>query len=202
MGGGVLRILAVSDFESKFIWDYFDPKVFKGVDVIISCGDLKAFYLSYLVTMIPAPLYYVCGNHDKSFHKDPPQGCEYIDGKVIEYKGYRIGGLDGSRGNNPDAFLYTEAQMAKKVKKFEAEIKKKKGIDIFVTHSPCLGVGDAADEAHRGYQAFIDFNEQYKPKLHLFGHLHLSGSPVNRGAVFKCGDTTAINVSGYRLIDI
>ena len=73
-----MRILAVSDFESKFIWDYFDPQVFKGVDVIISCGDLKASYLSYLVTMIPAPLYYVCGNHDKSFHKDPPQGCEYI----------------------------------------------------------------------------------------------------------------------------
>ncbi len=50
-----MRILAVSDFESRFIWDYFDPAVFKGVDIIISCGDLKAFNLSFLVTMIPAP---------------------------------------------------------------------------------------------------------------------------------------------------
>jgi hypothetical protein len=46
--------------------------------------------------MIPAPLYYVCGNHDKSFTKTRRQGCEYIDGKVIEYKGYRIGGLDAA----------------------------------------------------------------------------------------------------------
>jgi hypothetical protein len=38
--------------------------------------------------------------------------------------------------------------------------------------------------------------------LHLFGHLHLSGSPVNRGAVFKYASTTARNVSGYRLIDL
>jgi Icc-related predicted phosphoesterase len=197
-----LRILAVSDFESKFIWDYFDPQVFKGVDVIISCGDLKASYLGELVTMIPAPFYYVCGIHDIRFHKVPPQGCEYIEGRIIQYKGYRIGGLGGSRGNDPNAFQFTEAQMAKRVKRFEAEVKKKKGIDIFVTHSPCAGVGDGSDEAHKGYQSFLAFNEQNCPKLHLFGHLHLSGSPVNRGAVFKCGNTTSINVSGYRLIDL
>ena len=52
-----LRILAVSDLESKFIWEHFDPELFRGVDLILSCGDLKASYLSYLVTMIPAPLF-------------------------------------------------------------------------------------------------------------------------------------------------
>ncbi len=57
----------MSDFESKFIWDYFDPQVFKGVDVIISCGDLKASYLSYLVTMIPAPLYKSAAITTKAF---------------------------------------------------------------------------------------------------------------------------------------
>lgn len=197
-----LRILAVSDFESKYIWDYFDPTVFKGVDIIISCGDLKAFYLSFLVTMIPAPLFYICGNHDGAYIAQPPLGCESVEGRIIEYKGLKIGGLGGSRGNKPDSLLYTEAQMARRVKRFEWEVRKKRGIDIFMTHSPMLGIGDGKDETHRGYECFLNFNSEYKPKLHLFGHLHLSGSPVNKGAVFKYGSTTAINVSGYRLIDI
>ena len=90
-----IKILAVSDFESKFIWDHFDPAVFKGTDLILSCGDLKASYLSYLVTMIPAPLFYIHGNHDGSYLHRPPEGCVDIDGKVVEYKGLRIGGLGG-----------------------------------------------------------------------------------------------------------
>ncbi len=192
----------MADFESKYIWDYFDPLVFKGVDVIISCGDLKAFYLSFLVTMIPAPLFYVCGNHDKNFDAQPPLGCESVEGRIVEYRGLKIGGLGGSRGNKPDSLLFTEEQMARRVRKLESEVKKKRGIDIFVTHSPARGIGDGKDEAHKGYECFLDFNLEHRPSLHLFGHLHLSGSPVNRGAVFSYGDTTAINVSGYRLIDL
>ncbi len=92
--------------------------------------------------------------------------------------------------------------MSKRVKRLEWEVRKKRGIDIFVTHSPSLGIGDGNDEAHKGYECFLDFNAEYKPMLHLFGHLHLSGSPVNRGAVFKYASTTARNVSGYRLIDL
>ncbi len=70
-----LRALVVSDHESEYIWDYFDASVFKGVDVIVSCGDLKAEYLSFLVTMIPAPLLYVRGNHDGRYEQNPPEGC-------------------------------------------------------------------------------------------------------------------------------
>ena len=78
-----LRILAVSDEESKFIWEHFDPELFRGVDLILSCGDLKASYLSYLVTMIPAPLFYVYGNHDGNYARNPPLGCQSIDGRVV-----------------------------------------------------------------------------------------------------------------------
>ena len=48
-----MKILVVSDIESKFIWDHFDPERFRDVKMIISCGDLSARYLSFLVTMIP-----------------------------------------------------------------------------------------------------------------------------------------------------
>ncbi|WP_218031481.1 hypothetical protein [Paenibacillus kobensis] len=36
-----MKILIVSDEESKYIWDYFDRERFKDIDLIISCGDMK-----------------------------------------------------------------------------------------------------------------------------------------------------------------
>ena len=197
-----MKILVVSDMESKFIWDYFDPEVFKCMDMIISCGDLKAAYLSFLVTMIPAPLFYVHGNHDKSFVTNPPDGCTSIDGKVIEYKGVKIAGLGGCRGTSEAGFQYTDSQMWKREKKLESEIKRKKGIDILVTHAPPLGFGDGEDTFHRGFEAFLYLDEMQEPKLHFYGHKHLSGSPVNTQAVFKYGVTTMVNASGYRIIEI
>jgi Icc-related predicted phosphoesterase len=197
-----MKILAVSDMESKFIWDYFDPDIFKPMDLIVSCGDLKASYLSYLVTMIPAPLFYVNGNHDASYRTNPPDGCTSIDGAIVEFKGLRIAGLGGCRGTNESSFQYTDAQMWKRVKKMEAEIKRKKGIDIFVTHAPPLGFGDGDDAFHRGFEAFLHINEMYEPKLHFFGHRHLNGSPVSTQAVLRYGATTLVNASGYRIIEI
>jgi predicted phosphodiesterase len=73
-----MKILLVSDEECSYIWDYFDAERFKDIELIISCGDLKADYLSFLVTMIKAPLFYVPGNHDGKYDVKPPEGCESI----------------------------------------------------------------------------------------------------------------------------
>ena len=35
-----MKILALADQESKALWDYFDKSKLKGIDLIISCGDL------------------------------------------------------------------------------------------------------------------------------------------------------------------
>lgn len=70
-----MKILVVADEENNYIWDHFDKNRFSDIDLMISCGDLKASYLSYLVTMINAPLYYVHGNHDGRFETSPPEGC-------------------------------------------------------------------------------------------------------------------------------
>ena len=75
-----MKLLVVSDVESKFIWDHFDREYFRDVGLIISCGDLSANYLSFLVTMLPCPLLYVPGNHDKRYAVAPPLGCSDIDG--------------------------------------------------------------------------------------------------------------------------
>ena len=43
-----MRILILADEESKYLWDFFTPDKIQGIDLIISCGDLRAEYLEFL----------------------------------------------------------------------------------------------------------------------------------------------------------
>ena len=61
-----MKILAISDEECPALWDYYVPGRLKEYDLILASGDLKADYLSFLVTMARAPVLYVHGNHDTS----------------------------------------------------------------------------------------------------------------------------------------
>jgi predicted phosphodiesterase len=36
-----MRILLLSDTESKYIWDHFDAERFEDIELVISCGDLQ-----------------------------------------------------------------------------------------------------------------------------------------------------------------
>ena len=194
-----MKILVVADQESTYIWDFFDKEKFKDIDLVISCGDLKASYLSFLVTMIPKPLLYVPGNHDVAYLKSPPEGCLSIDDAFIEYQGVRIGGLGGCIEYTGGPYQYTEQAMKKRVKKFTKLCKKKGGLDILVTHSPSLGVGDGDDWTHKGFQCFHSLYEDFKPKLHLHGHQHLN---YGQGArQLQVNETTVINAYTYYIID-
>ena len=62
-----MKILFLADEESKVYWEYFKKEDFEGIDVIVSCGDLKASYLSFLTTMVGVPVLYVHGNHDDKY---------------------------------------------------------------------------------------------------------------------------------------
>ena len=197
-----MNILAVSDIEDKYIWDHFDKEKFKDVDLIISCGDLKATYLEFLVTMIPAPLLYVHGNHDTRYDNKPPEGCINIDGKVYIHKnGVRIAGLGGSMRYRPDApYQYTEKEMKRRASKIKRTIKKAKGIDIFVSHSPALGIGDGEDIAHTGFEIFITMMDEYNPKYMLHGHQHSCyNRRISRKQAYKA--TQIINVGPYYMFE-
>ncbi len=97
-----LRALVVSDHESEYIWDYFDASVFKGVDVIVSCGDLKAEYLSFLVTMIPAPLLYVA--QPRRTDDQTPGRLHRLEGSPLWSKGVRSSALRSVRQDEPNHY--------------------------------------------------------------------------------------------------
>jgi Icc-related predicted phosphoesterase len=196
-----MKILTVADQESPYIWDYFDKENFKDIDLVISCGDLKASYLSFLVTMLPVPVLYVHGNHDTNYLQKPPEGCICIEDTVIEYKGLRIGGLGGSMEYTGGPFQYTELAMKKRVKKFMRAANKKKGLDIFVTHAPTLGIGDGEDLCHKGFDSFKSVYETFSPTYHLHGHQHLNYS-IHSKRMLSHNCTTIINAFNYYIIEV
>ena len=95
-----MKILFLADEESKMYWEYFKKEDFKGIDIIVSCGDLNPSYLSFLTTMVGVPLLYVHGNHDDKYNVKPPEGCICIEDEIYEYEGVRFLGLGGSNRLN------------------------------------------------------------------------------------------------------
>ena len=51
-----MKILVVADEESKSLWDFYTPRKLKGIDLIISCGDLSPAYLEFLVCSMSAAI--------------------------------------------------------------------------------------------------------------------------------------------------
>jgi len=169
-----MKILALSDEECPALWDYYMPGRLKGYDLIISCGDLKASYLSFIVTMANVPVLYVHGNHDGSYERNPPEGCDCIEDQLVVVNGLRILGLGGSYRYRPGPHQYTERQMRQRIRKLRWKLRKHKGVDIVVTHAPPRGVGDAEDIPHRGFEALLELIDQYHPRYLLHGHVHMS----------------------------
>ncbi|HWQ06104.1 MAG TPA: metallophosphoesterase [Feifaniaceae bacterium] len=197
-----LRVLVVSDHESEYIWDFFDASVFKGVDVIVSCGDLKAEYLSFLVTMIPAPLLYVRGNHDGRYEQNPPDGCIDLEEKPVVIKGVRFVGFGGCKCSKTEANHYSEREMARRVKKTERLLTiQRKGFDVLVTHAPAADLGDGEDSFHEGFEAFRALIDRFEPRYHLHGHQHLSYS-IGSKRIIEYNKTTIVNGYNYYLMEM
>lgn len=187
-----MKILFVSDEESSYYWDHYSPEQFKDIDLIISCGDLKPQYLSFLVTLSHVPVLYVHGNHDERYITSPPEGCICIEDDIYVYKGIRIMGLGGSMRYRPGHFQYTEKQMRKRYRRLRHKILLRRGIDILVTHSPAKGLNDGTDLPHQGFAVFRDIMKKHKPKYFVHGHVHKSyGHKFKRFDVFE--ETTVVN---------
>lgn len=196
-----MKILCLSDEECPALWDYYTPGKLKGYDLILSCGDLKASYLSFLVTMARCPVLYVHGNHDTGYSRKPPEGCDCIEDQLIEYNGLRILGLGGSRRYRPGAHQYTEKEMRKRIRKLRFKLWWHKGVDIVIAHAAPFGIGDDSDIAHRGFEAFVELIEKYEPKYFLHGHVHMNyGKDIQR--IKQLGNTQIINVYERYELDI
>lgn len=185
-----MNILLISDVEDPALWDYFQKDRVKGYDLILSAGDLKAEYLSFLVTMANIPVLYVHGNHNDSYDRFPPEGCECIEDRIVNVNGVRILGLGGSAVYSGGKYQYTERQMKRRITRLKGKVRRMGGVDIVLTHCPPKGIGDADDYAHRGFEAFLPMLDKWKPKALVHGHVHMTYG-ISRE--LRYGDTRIIN---------
>lgn len=196
-----MRILLVSDVESPYLYDYYVPGRLDDIDLIISCGDLSARYLSFLSSASNRRLLYVPGNHDGSYLSSPPEGCENIDDRLVEVKGLRILGLGGSPAYNGGPYQYSEAQMRRRVWRQGLRVRRAGGVDLVVAHAAPRGLGDTDDHVHRGFEAFLPLIDDFEPRWFVHGHVHLNYGP-NIPRVLRHGSTDVINAYERYVLEV
>jgi len=196
-----MKILVVADTQvPEFTESRFDGELTKGVELIISCGDLQPEYLTMLSKQVGVPVYYIMGNHDIRYEVAPPEGCLNIHRQVITYGGVRILGLGGSRWYNGGPHQYHERQMRTFIRKLWFSMLGKNKFDIVVTHAPPRGIGDEEDPCHRGFRCFIGLIQRYSPAYLLHGHIHkLFQADAQR--ITMVNQTKVINCYGYYVFE-
>ena len=196
-----MRILALADEESPFLWDYFTPDRLEGVDLILSCGDLSPHYLSFLATYARAPILYVHGNHDSCYQKTPPEGCICIEDRIYVHNNVRVLGLGGSMRYKPGAHQFTQREMSRRVRRLSPKLFWRGGIDVLLTHAPAFELGDGDDLPHTGFAAFLRLLDRWEPACFIHGHMHLSyGGSAKREQFYK--GTRIINAYDHYYFDI
>ena len=196
-----MKLLLISDEEDRYLWDYYRPGHLSGVDMILSAGDLKASYLSFLVTVSNRPLLYVHGNHDGAYDHEPPEGCDCVDDKLLVVNGLRILGLGGCRRYNNGPYQYSERQMRLRILKLQTKIWRAGGVDIVLTHAPVAGYGDEDNLTHRGFEAFLPLLDRWQPSYLVHGHVHKRYDPMQQ-RVLQYGATTIINANGKYYLEL
>ena len=196
-----MHMLALSDRAEPRLWEHLDRRLLEGVDLVLSCGDLPAAYLSFLTCFTHAPVLYVHGNHDTRYDAAPPEGCVCVDDSVYTFEGVRIMGLGGSMRYRPGApHQYSEKEMAARARRLRFSAWRAGGVDILLTHAPARGIGDEEGIAHRGFETFLGLMDRYHPAYMLHGHVHAEYThDFRRERAY--GQTTVINTYGYTYID-
>lgn len=196
-----MRILAIADVEESWLYGRFDRERLKGVDLIVSCGDLPAVYLEHIVTLANVPLLYVQGNHDTAYDQHPPEGCTSIDGHLRDFRGLRVMGLGGSIRYNDQVHGFTEPEMRRRAARMMLLAQATGGVDMIVAHAPLRGYGDLDDLPHQGFESLGELVERTRPRYFVHGHIHMEYGRISRTLEHPCG-TELVNACGHQFIDI
>jgi uncharacterized protein len=204
------KILLLSDVIVSFI---YSPQVrhrFPDINLLIGCGDLAYYYLEYVLNALDIPCFFVRGNHDKiveysiEAQRTAPAGAVNLHRRVINHQGLLLAGVEGSLRYRNGPFQYTQSEMWAHVLSlapalFINRMRYGRFLDVFVTHSPPLGIHDMPDLPHRGIKAFRWFIQVFQPAYHVHGHIHLYRPDTIIETNLK--QTRVINGYSYRVVE-
>src|SRR4051812_42334975 len=174
------------------------------VELLISCGDMPAAYLEYITSVLNIPLFYVRGNHDTGYEERPPGGVN-LHRKRVSYHGISFYGIEGSLMYNRSPIQYSQFSMWNMVNQslwplMYYRMRRRRGVDIFVTHAPARGIHDQDDLPHRGINAFLRFLRWYQPRYMVHGHVHTYDRRTT--VVTQYGATCIMNINPVTLLEI
>ncbi len=196
-----MKILCISDVVVPELSGTIEYHQFRGVDLILSCGDLPPEYLASLRAKLDVPLFYVRGNHDIRYKTAPPMGCVNLHGRRITFDGIRLLGLEGSRWYNGGPIQYREHQMRWIIWRMLPGLWLKGGVDIVVAHAPPRHVNDAEDRCHRGFHCFVKLIQRVQPRFFIHGHIHAHFSDPSQ-RITPVGATQVINTFAWHLLEV
>src|SRR5262249_17010312 len=171
-----MKVLTVSDNVLPQLEDAKNLRERYGeVELVVSCGDMPAPYLDFIVSVLNTPLFYVRGNHDVDYSRERPGG-DNLHQRVITYKGLSFAGLEGSPRYSKEPVQYTEFQMWMMVLQmlpgfWLRRLRSGHGVDVLVTHAPPLNIHDLMDKPHRGFRSLRFLIQQGRPRYLLHGHV-------------------------------
>jgi Icc-related predicted phosphoesterase len=180
-------------------------------ELILSCGDLPAYYLDYLVSKLDVPLYAVHGNHDAAPPLEGSQGFDHCGAYWLGGRGIRtphgllLAGFDGSLRYNNGPYQSSQAEMHTAVQSLVPwmmlnRLRYGRFLDVLITHAPPRGIHDARDRCHTGFDAYNWLIRTFKPRYHLHGHIHLYDRRAE--TLTRVGATEVINVYPFRELEL
>lgn len=194
-----LSVLAVADEVCPVLYDHFDARRWRGIDCVVSCGDLPPDYLDFLATKLGVPAFYVRGNHDGAYEDSDYDVGQNLHRRIVEYRGVRIAGFEGCRRYNHASPQYTEPQMNRFVWRSRLAAFRRGAPSLVVTHAPPAGIQDGEDVCHQGFEGFNRLIEAWKPSFFIHGHTHAYDRKPTTTVV---GDTTVVNVFPYYRFEV
>lgn len=202
-----MRILGMADLHGRM--ERLIPITGLDVDLIAFCGDLhnlgtrkEARQVARALAELGAPVLIVPGNMDPRDFSIPlweDEGLVVLHRRSHRFRDAGFVGMGGIVARNPsrlgdhDRFYHREDDVGPPlIEAFSdiAECRRK----VLLTHQPPQGILDLTyDGAVTGSRGLKRFIEEYKPDLHICGHIHEA-----RG-VAKLGPTTIVNVGEMRM---
>lgn len=155
-------------------------------DVILFLGDNDYYDLEIVTSIYPKiPKYGILGNHDMSIEGKmtvlDEAGITNIHLKIVDFKGIKIGGFEGSIRYKPSGYhpLYTNQESVELLSSFPY-------CDVFVTHSPSLFYEPDTITPHTGLLGVGQYVREKRPQVHFYGHLHQRESSIYMATTEKC----------------
>ena len=128
-----MRVLAIADEVSPFIYTGSFPNNLPPFDLVLSAGDMPGHVLEFIATRLTTtqPVYVLGNHHNEYLRRDDPEtaqqvqlpgGCINAHGRVLEFNGVLIAGFEGSPRYRPGPHQYREWQMQLMTRKLTPQL--------------------------------------------------------------------------------